>query len=301
MHEAHADTRMVEIAPLGERLSALRLCEATALATMGRSLEQHGQLSALTLFNQEGRLEIIDGFKRVRAARSLGWATLLARTDDVGPIAAKLRLRELHHGPRFTELEEAWLVRSLYREDGLSLPDIARRMSRHRSWVWRRLMLVESLAPEVQTEVRLGLIVARSAVAVSRLPRGNQSAASAVVVRRGLTVRQTDLLVDEVLAATDAAARERLLEQRLLGPAPGKPPGPRPARAVRNEADWMSADILRVREIAARLEVRLVATPLPTFAPAAAELMHDALVRLSPVLRALDRVIGTVTGHKDCT
>ena len=58
----------------------------------------------------------------------------------------------------------------------------------------------------------------------------------------------------------------------------------------------MSADILRVREIAARLEARLLSTPLETLTPAAAELMRDALVRLSPVLRALDGVIGTVTG-----
>jgi hypothetical protein len=46
---SHTETRLVEIAPLGERLSALRLCEATALATVRRSLAQHGQLSALTL------------------------------------------------------------------------------------------------------------------------------------------------------------------------------------------------------------------------------------------------------------
>ncbi len=290
---------MVEIAPLGERLSALRLCEANALATIGRSLEQHGQLSALTLFSQNGRLEIIDGFKRVRAARALGWSTLLARTADVGSIDAKLRLRELHDRRGLTELEEAWLVRSLYREDGLSQPEIARRMSRHKSWVWRRLMLVESLDLEVQAQVRLGLIAARAAVAVSRLPRGNQQAASAVVVRRGLTVRQTDLLVDEVLDLTNADARERLLARRLDGPVPAKPPGPRPSRAVRSEADWMGADILRVRETAARLQARLGATPLATFAPAAAELIHDALVRLSPVLRALDGVIGKVTVRSD--
>ena len=42
-----------------------------------------------------------------------------------------------------------------------------------------------------------------------------------------------------------------------------------------------------------------MATPLDTFAPAAAELMRDALVRLSPVLRALDGVIGTVTGRAE--
>jgi ParB-like chromosome segregation protein Spo0J len=297
MHPPHAETRVVEIAPLGERLSALRLCDAEALTTVRRSLEQHGQLAALTLFAEPGGLEIIDGFKRVRAARALGWTTLLARIDEVGSIDAKLRLRELHDRRGLTELEEAWLVRSLYREDRLSQPEIARRMSRHKSWVWRRLMLVESLDPIVQADVRLGLIAPRAAVAVSRLPRGNQPAASAVVVRRGLTVRQTETLVDEALAQQDPAAREALLARRLDGPVIGQPPGPRPARAARGEADWMSLDILRVREISARLEARLLSTPLEVFAPAAAELIRDALARLSPVLRALDGVIGTVTGQ----
>ncbi len=295
MDPLHTETRMVEIARLGERLSALRLCDAEALATVRRSLEQHGQLAALTLFAERGELEIIDGFKRVRAARALGWATLVARIDDVDPIDAKLRVRELHDRRGLTELEEAWLVRSLYREDRLSQPEIARRMHRHKSWVFRRLMLVEALDPFVQTDVRLGLIAPRAAVAVSRLPRGNQQAASAVVVRRGLTVRQTEALVDDALAQ-DPDARAALLARRLDGPMIGRPPGPRPARVARSEAEWMSLDIVRVREIAARLEARLLSTPLETFAPAAAELMRDALARLSPVLRALDGVIATATG-----
>ena len=87
--------------------------------------------------------------------------------------------------------------------------------------------------------------------------------------------------------------RARRCWRRLDGPAPTKPPGRRPSRAIRNEAGWMSADILRVLEIAARLRVRLLAT----FTPAVAELMHDALVRLAPVLRALEDAIGTATGQ----
>lgn len=206
MPAAHAETRPVEIAALGERLSALRLCEAAAVTTVRRSLEQHGQLSALTLFAADDGLEIIDGFKRVRAARSLGWPTLSARIDDVGSIDAKLRLRDVHDRRGLTKLEEAWLVRSLHREDRVALPEIARRMSRHRSWIWRRLMLVESLDPVVQADVRLGLIAPRAAVAVSRLRRGNQQAASAVVIRRGLTVRQTELPVEETLDQAHAGA-----------------------------------------------------------------------------------------------
>ena len=299
MQLLNPETQVVEIATLGERLSALRLCDAEAATTVRRSLEEYGQLSAVTLFAESGRLEIIDGFKRVRAARALGWTTLVARIDAVGSVDAKLRLRALHERRGLTELEEAWLVRSLYRDDRLSQPEIARRMSRHKSWVWRRLMLVESLDPIVQSDVRLGLLAPRAAVAVSRLPRGNQQAASTVVVRRGLTVRQTDLLVDDVLHQPDDAAREALLARRLDGPSIGTSPGPRPSRAVRNETDWMSFDILRVREIAARLEARLLATPLEVMAPAAAELISDALVHLSPVLRALEQLIATVTGQRE--
>lgn len=164
MLKGQAGTRDVEIALLGERLASLRLCDAAALAAVRRSLERHGQLGALTLFVQGDGLEILDGFKRVRAARALGWSTLLARVDDVGVVEAKLRLCELHDGQRLTELEEAWLVRSLYRDDGLRQSEIARRMRRHKNWVCRRLMLVESLEPAVQAHVRLGLVAARAAV-----------------------------------------------------------------------------------------------------------------------------------------
>ena len=59
----------------------------------------------------------------------------------------------------------------------------------------------------------------------------------------------------------------------------------------------MSLDIVRVRDIAARLEARLLSTPLDVFAPAAAELLRDELARLSPVLCALSGVIATVAGQ----
>lgn len=298
MHEAD-ETQAVEIAQLGERLSGLRLCEPAALSAVRRSLEVHGQLTPLLLFADGGGLEIVDGFKRVRAARALGWRRVCARVDAVSPIEAKLRLREVHDGRSLCELEEAWLVRSLYRDDGLSLPLIASRMGRHKSWVWRRLMLVEALEPTVQNDVRLGLIAPRAAIAVSRLPRGNQEAASMVVVRLGLTVRQTELFVEEITREREPAARAAVISRRLDGPAPNRQPGARPSRAVRSEADWMSADILRVREISARLEARLLATPLEALTPSARELIRSALVHLVPVLRALEGVVCAAIGAKE--
>ena len=109
----------VDLARLGDKLSRLRLCEPADVAIVQRSLEQQGQLSAVLAFDDAGQLEIIDGFKRLGAARNLGWNALRVRVaSDCGELQAKIWMCALHTGRGLTELEEAWLVRSLYREHG---------------------------------------------------------------------------------------------------------------------------------------------------------------------------------------
>jgi ParB/RepB/Spo0J family partition protein len=285
--------RDLDLAELGDGLSALRLCEASALEAMGRSLTRHGQLDALSVFLVAGQLEILDGFKRVRAARALGWRTLRARVADVDRTEAKILLVALHDRRGLTELEEAWLIRSLYRDDGLSQPAIAARLGRHKSWVFRRLMLVEALDPAVQADVRLGLLAPRAATAVSQLPRGNQQGLAGVVIRRGLTVRQTELLVAELLDLPNDAARAHQLARQIdgLSPSSTPTPGARPTRATRSAIDWMAGDLRTLRLVAARLEARLAGGALTAIGMDAAVLAKESLVALVPVLDALRRTI----------
>jgi ParB-like chromosome segregation protein Spo0J len=263
---------------------------------MRRSLTRHGQLDAVSVFADRGQIELLDGFKRARAARILGWPTLRARVVDADVAEAKILLVALHDRRGLTELEEGWLIRSLYHDHHLSQPAIAARLGRHKSWVFRRLLLVEALDPAVQADVRLGLIAPRAAVAVSQLPRGNQHAAAGVVIRRGLTVRQTELLVAELLDATDDAARAEQLARWLDEGAPGAKPGVRPTRRSRSELDWLAGDLRTVRLVAARLEARLSGGTLHTIGPEAAALAQDSLVALVPVLDALGRTIQLVCG-----
>jgi len=229
---------------------------------------------------------------------TLGWNDLVAETSGVGIVDAKVQIAALHGGRGLTEIEEAWLVRSLYREDGLSQPEIARRLSRHKSWVCRRLLLVEALDPTIQADVRLGLLAPRAAVAVSALPRGNQRAAAAVVIRRGLTVRQTELFVAEILERQDDDARADFIARHLeAGPGPALATARPPTRALRNEADWIAADVATLLRIAGRLQARLLATPLGALA-APASVVLDGLVALAPVLAALVRTVAIVTGER---
>src|ERR1700734_3724921 len=178
---------------------------------MRASLAAHGQLSPVHAYEGVDRLEVFDGFKRLRAARGLGLSELRAIVVDVDVVEATVHMRELHAGRGLTALEEAWIVRALHRDHHLSQGVIAARLRCHKSWVCRRLMLVEALDASVQADVRLGLITPRAAVLVAALPRGNQSIASGAVVRRGLTVRQTTTFVRAMLDAADPVALQAVV------------------------------------------------------------------------------------------
>jgi ParB-like chromosome segregation protein Spo0J len=285
--------RDIDLAELSDGLTALRLCDASALEAMRRSLERYGQLSAIHLFAEAEKLEILDGFKRVRAARALGLRTLRARVADVDVIGAKVQIAALHQQHGLTELEEGWLIRSLYREHGLSQPVIAARLGRHKTWVLRRLLLVEALEPAVQANVRLGLLAPRAAVVVSQLPRGNQHDFAGLVARRGLTVRQTELLVAALAALADDTARAaQIARWSHHGLATDDKPSERAPRAARSEIDAIATDLRALRLAATRLQTRLSSGALVALGADAARVAGESLLALVPVLFAL---VGTIT------
>lgn len=222
------EERAVALTALAETHARLRLLDAGAVRQMRESLERHGQLMAVAAYRpgrgQDGPLELVDGFKRLQAARGLGWVELRVRVLPVDTVAAKVAMGVLNHGRGLSELEEAWLVRALHREDALTQPQIGRLLGRHKSWVSRRLLLAEGLDEAVQADVRLGLVAASTATAVARLPRCNQLAAAEAVMRRGLTKHQTERLITEVLARPAAERELALCESAerfpLLGDGP---------------------------------------------------------------------------------
>lgn len=174
---------------LGEALGRLRLSDPAAEQRMERSLATHGQLTPV-LVRECGRgHEVLDGFKRVRAARALQWDSLQVAVVRVSEAQAKLKLVHSNRSGVITAIEEAWIVRALHREDGLSQPEIGRLMGHDKSWVNRRLALAEALSDELQADLRLDLVDATTGRELARLPRDNQREVATVVQRRGLTTR----------------------------------------------------------------------------------------------------------------
>lgn len=283
MDDAPAAEHWIEISALGARLRGLRLSRPKATERMSRSLEQHGQICSVTAFVDSGELQILDGFKRLRAAQGLGWPRLRTHVLEVDEVSATMIVRICHEQHPLTELEEAWIVQCLCRTHGLSQGAVGKMMQRHKSWVYRRLRLAEGLDTCVQTDVRLGLLPARSALALAALPRGNQRAVAEVVMQRGMTTRQAERLVRR-WKTLDEAGRQALLL------APDEPVGSSAAHAPRPRSahEYLMVDIARTMQAGVKLEVRLLDLPIQSEGTAVAK---RALTELSAMLTTLSGAI----------
>ena len=197
---------------------------------MARSLRRYGQIAPIVVCLRDEVPVLVDGFKRLAAARGLkGLETLSARRIEVDERGAKAAMYGLNRiGRHFGELEEAWLVQALVREDGLSQVEVATLLARHKSWVCRRLAMIEKLCGAAQEDLRLGLLSPTMARQLTRLPAGNQQGA--------LESGAAEFALDGRVARRDGpAAWPPAPRRRRLScwSGRGKPCGrPRPARSA---------------------------------------------------------------------
>jgi ParB-like chromosome segregation protein Spo0J len=164
---------------------------------------------------REERPEVLDGFKRVTAAKTLPAVfSLQARLVEVNEATAKAIILGLNGiGGRMKELEEAWIVQALVREDGLSQLQVADLLQRHKSWVCRRLALLERLSEECRADLRVGLLSPTMARQLTRLPAGNQAEVVAAARREHLTAAEVHGVVDLIVACTNRSDVEFVLRE----------------------------------------------------------------------------------------
>jgi len=159
-------------------------------------------------------VEVLDGFKRVTAAVELGLMSLRCQVLAADERQAKVALLTLHGaGKRLVELEEAWLVQALVRDDGLSQAEVAELLGRHKSWVCRRLALLEKLVEEVRQDLRLGLVSARTARALVSLPAGKQSQLLRSIRAEGLSSEEARGVVALLHGACTCEQEDYVLAQ----------------------------------------------------------------------------------------
>lgn len=198
------EVRPLPLERIDQRLHRYRLAQPRWERDLAQSLERYGQISPIVICLLQGVYVLIDGFKRLRAARTLqGMSHLDARRMDVDEQGAKAAVYNLNRlGQRPLELEESWIVHALVREDGLSQVEAAQLLGRHKSWVNRRLAMLERLCNAAREELRLGLLTPALARQLTRLPMGNQAAALKTCREASLTSTELSGVVNLLLASS---------------------------------------------------------------------------------------------------
>ena len=210
--------RSERLESIATTLGRVRFVQPRRIEAIQQSLSQHGQLSPLIVVRRQGVLEVVDGFKRLRAAQALGWPGLVVSEASLDERAQWVTMLLVNHrgSQSMSEIEEALVLRELV-VVGLTQVEIAALLERHKSWVSRRIGLIERLHPELFEAIRLGLLHPGVARRLLVLPPGNQLEVAAAVQRASLGPRDTERVVSLwQKGPSEAKRKELLLDPRSL-------------------------------------------------------------------------------------
>lgn len=179
---------------------------------MVRSLTARGQLTPVIITGDGPQFMLVDGFKRLRAARILHWKTLNATAIEADSPRAKAMLYLMNRSGSFRMIEESLLVKEFIELDGLRQSEAAILLERHKSWVSRRLNIIRRLAPEVIHDLLLELIPGGGVSSLARVPLCNQPEFGAAIQKHRLIPNEINRLADIFCKTTDPAMRRAILQ-----------------------------------------------------------------------------------------
>lgn len=182
-----------------------------SLETLSESIAQHGVIQPITVrLLSSGYYQIIAGERRWRAARMAGLETIPARIVEADDREAMvLALVENLQRENLNPVDEANGIKALIKEFGFTQEAAAARIGKSRSAVTNALRLLSLPAP-VMAMLEDGRISAGHARALLSIDdEETVCAAAEAVVKQGLSVRQTELLVKRLISSGEKKPKTR--------------------------------------------------------------------------------------------
>lgn len=182
--------------------------EPEQLRELAESIKEHGIIQPLIVTrDDEGGYRLIAGERRLQAARLAGLeAVPVVVREAADAELLELALVENIQRADLNPVEEAMAYRRLVEEYGLTQEEVARRVGKSRATVANALRLLQ-LEAEIRRSLVAGEISEGHARALLGLPEGRGRVnAWREVVRRQLSVRDTESYVRRQLAASPATA-----------------------------------------------------------------------------------------------
>lgn len=163
-HDPIIRLRQIEICQLDLRYGHTRIQSPEAVLRFANSLKQSGQIvPVLVVPGEHPRHILIDGYLRVAGLKHCGQDTVWAKIwhdkeqDALVHVLAKTQDRQ------WDVFEQAGLIKELNTQHQMSQGQIARLLGKDKSWVSRRLALLDVLSDDIIEYVRKGYIATWSA------------------------------------------------------------------------------------------------------------------------------------------
>lgn len=206
----------LELHQLELRYESLRKRHPVQERHLLASLAEIGQQLPIVVIGESARFVVIDGYKRVRALKRLARDTIRCTRWETSEVEALLLERRMRCASE-DALDQAWLIAALQERFGLSLEELAHRFERSRSWVSRRLGLIQVLPAPIQEEVRAGALSAHAAMKYL-LPLARANATSAMEFARAILSCKPTTRQVGALCAGWCSGTERTRELILASP-----------------------------------------------------------------------------------
>ena len=171
------------------------------LQELADSIRSQGVVQPVVVRPEANHYELVAGERRWRAAQLAGLQKLPAVIRELdAKSAAAIALIENIQREDLNPLEEANAFSRLIEEFDLTHQQVADSVGRSRAAVSNLLRLLD-LADPVKQQVNQGKLNMGHARALLSLIRHDQVEVAKLVIKRGLSVRETELLVKKTLAA----------------------------------------------------------------------------------------------------
>ncbi|MCP4984005.1 MAG: ParB/RepB/Spo0J family partition protein [Gammaproteobacteria bacterium] len=175
--------------------------EPEALQELAESIRVQGIVQPIVVRPDGNHFELVAGERRWRAAQLAGLQKIPAVIRDLDSRSvAAIALIENIQREDLNPLEEAQAFLRLIEEFDLTHQQVAESVGRSRATVSNLLRLLD-LAEPVKEQVNKGLLNMGHARALLALIRHDQIEIAKLVINRGLSVRETEVLVKKTLSA----------------------------------------------------------------------------------------------------
>lgn len=140
------------------RYSHIRISNMKRIHRLAASISCHGQLEPLVTVAKENRFILIDGYQRYRALQQIGRDTANIITVEITEEESLLQLLTQRGERQWEAIEEAGIIQELHHRFQYSFSEIGQKIGRDKSYVKRRLDLLESLPEEILQRVLSGIV-----------------------------------------------------------------------------------------------------------------------------------------------